>query len=294
MKDKEILDLYEAYHKIYESQKLSEEVEIAAQYFYNLGLNEDGVDIVIEELGIEEFGEFVYELAEEYCLTEATETRLQAKGSLKGPKGSKPQSTTKARVKVQGGTKMSVSGSSSSTIKKDRPKKEKVAAAVEKAKESQPKKRPVLDAIARQVNKGMERHKAAVGAARETGKTIGKAAKHIGGVAREVGKGVSGTAKLAAHVARKGLKDEFIMGYLIGEGYAETEESAYAILENMSGEWRQTILEREMDEPSERGSKPDVKAHNKSVKYRPIPRRPRIEDNPRYGTPMDRSGKFKH
>jgi len=54
------------------------------------------------------------------------------------------------------------------------------------------------------------------------------------------------------------------------------------------------LLEREMDEPGERDDRPDVKSHNKSVKYRPRQRRPRIEDDPRYGTPMDRSGKFKY
>ncbi len=72
MRDQEIVDLYEAYASIYASQEeLTEEVQIAAQYFYEMGLNEDGVDILIEELGVEEFAEFVYDIAEEYVLTEA-------------------------------------------------------------------------------------------------------------------------------------------------------------------------------------------------------------------------------
>jgi hypothetical protein len=44
-------------------------------------------------------------------------------------------------------------------------------------------------------------------AAKETGKTIRKAAGKVGGVAKEVGKGASGAAKLAGHVASKGLKE---------------------------------------------------------------------------------------
>jgi len=54
---------------------------------------------------------------------------------------------------------------------------------------------------------------------------------------------------------------------------------------------------REPDEGyGESDNNPQVKAHNRSVapKYRPRPRRPRMEDDPRYGTPRDRSGKWKY
>ena len=42
----------------------------AAEYFIEEGLNEDGIEILIEELGLESFVEYVYELGEE-VLTEA-------------------------------------------------------------------------------------------------------------------------------------------------------------------------------------------------------------------------------
>ena len=42
----------------------------AAEYFVEEGLNEDGIEILIEELGLESFVEYVYELSEE-VLTEA-------------------------------------------------------------------------------------------------------------------------------------------------------------------------------------------------------------------------------
>lgn len=54
------------------------------------------------------------------------------------------------------------------------------------------------------------------------------------------------------------------------------------------------ILERMNDEPGERDDRPDVKAHNKAVGYKPRPRRPRPQDDPRYGTMQDKSGKWKY
>jgi hypothetical protein len=36
---------------------------------------------------------------------------------------------------------------------------------------------------------------------------------------------------------------DVVKGYLIGEGYADTEEAALAIMTNMSEEWREDIME---------------------------------------------------
>ena len=35
---------------------------------------------------------------------------------------------------------------------------------------------------------------------------------------------------------------DVVKGYLIGEGYADTEEAALAIMINMSEEWKQSII----------------------------------------------------
>ena len=35
-------------------------VEVATEYFYTYGLNEDGIDILIEKVGLDNFIEFVY------------------------------------------------------------------------------------------------------------------------------------------------------------------------------------------------------------------------------------------
>lgn len=136
MEPKELVGLYEAYQQVYEPQELTEEVEIATEYFYEMGLNENGIDILIEELGVDEFVDWVYDIVEEYTLNEAT--RLQQKAAKKnriltGPKGSKPQSTTKAREKSQGGVTMRSSQRPGSTI---RARKGAVKAATENQPET--------------------------------------------------------------------------------------------------------------------------------------------------------------
>ena len=68
MESRDFVYLQEAYQGIYQ---LDEEVEIATEYFYEMGLNEYGVNVLIEELGVEEFVDWVYDIAESYTLTEA-------------------------------------------------------------------------------------------------------------------------------------------------------------------------------------------------------------------------------
>ena len=80
--------------------------------------------------------------------------------------------------------------------------------AVETAKKQQPKKRPVLDGIARQVLKGMDRHKKAMERAKQDIKTTKKIAAKIGTGAKEFGKGVKTGVKTAgkfADVAKKAV-----------------------------------------------------------------------------------------
>jgi hypothetical protein len=280
MRDQEIVGLWEAYNGIYEQESATgprltdaydkppysdspkskatrkgpkmkgvirqEEVEIAAEYFYEMGLNEDGVDILIEDLGLDGFANFVYTIAEEYYLTEARAGGARIEPvTAKGQKfkSGKPTGKSLERLRAQKAarqeTENKASASKPSGMKASLERQSAVAAAAKK----QPKKPGFLDRVAGAVRKGVERHNAAMSAAKETGKTISNVARKVGGVAREVGKGASGTARLAGHVARTGLNNEYIMGYLIDEGYADTEEAAEAIMVNMSEDWRESIVE---------------------------------------------------
>jgi hypothetical protein len=120
-------------------------IDIATEFFYNCGLNENGVDIVIEELGEEKFNEFVFDLAEEYILSEALtgKKKLPATGKQLGiSRRAAPKKHTEARIKAQGGTQTQMQSSSSSgTIKKkDIGKKitaDKTKEAIDNAKKDQ-------------------------------------------------------------------------------------------------------------------------------------------------------------
>lgn len=57
-------------------------VEVATEYFYTYGLNEDGINILIEKVGLDNFVEFVYDLSED--LTILTEER-SARGRRPDP-----------------------------------------------------------------------------------------------------------------------------------------------------------------------------------------------------------------
>ena len=83
MNSEQIKDMHLLYNAVY-NEELREQfdeynntiyddniVEFATEYFYSHGLNDDGIDILIEELGVGEFAEFVYDIVEECTLTEA-------------------------------------------------------------------------------------------------------------------------------------------------------------------------------------------------------------------------------
>ena len=178
--------------KVIESVELSEEyvfetINCAVDYFVSEGINEEGLEIIIDELGLDEFVGFVFEYGEE-VLTEARAAR-------KARKGAKSYAEIKAEIDAREKAKVA---------KKPAPKP--VAKAAEVAKKKQPEKKPVRDAIARGVfravdayKKGMERHNAAMATAKKAGEVGGK-------VAKEFGKGFASGVKTAADTAKKTKK----------------------------------------------------------------------------------------
>ena len=205
---------------------LFESVDIATEYFFNQGLNEYGLDIVIEELGLEKFTDFVFYVAEDYELTEARRSgRIEpvtktgkSIGSLKG--GAKA-SAIRAKQKEKAARDSTVdrpSGmtaalrSQSSVAKKITTDKGKKS--VEKAKATQGSKKPLKDRIAKGVlgavkayQQGMERHKAATATA---GKALKVAAKGASEFGKGVASGVKATGK-AAQTAHRVLKNSYEM-----------------------------------------------------------------------------------
>jgi len=214
----------EEYFHIVEETQLSEEyltevVDIASEFFYNCGLNENGVDIVVEEVGEDAFAEFVFELSEEYFLSEELKKSQSNVKKTKAPTGTKQYATTIARVKKQGGTKMSTKSGIGSTIRKD-----KIKNAVEKAKETQapstqPRKKSIKDRVAGFILKGIERDKKARETAAklvgQTGQTLRKAASVGSKAASEFAKGVKSGVKTTADVTKKTKKA------VVGEEYVQ-------------------------------------------------------------------------
>jgi|688.fasta_scaffold03533_16 hypothetical protein len=197
---------------------LNESIDIASEYFYQCGLNEYGLDMVIEELGLEKFTDFVFYISEDYELTEARRSgRIEpvtkggkSVGSLKG--GAKTAAINRLRKEKQAARSGEGSNSKSlgmtAALRSQSSVAKKIATdkgkkAVEKAKEAQGSKKPLKDRIAKGVlgavkayQQGMERHKAATA-------TAGKALKVAAKGASEFGKGVASGVKATGTAAKK-------------------------------------------------------------------------------------------
>jgi len=287
MRDQEIRGLYEAYHSIYSQEKkveawvnaLIEEgydlskftwedmcemymgvysnlnhnqdiVEVATEYFYTYGLNEDGIDILIEKVGLDNFVEFVYDLSED--LTHLTEAR-SARRRTGGPSVQQVKDDIAARE-----AKRAAIAAAKEEAKK---RKESESGGPDtEAKEEQPRsKRPIRDAIAKRILDGMERHRQATQTAGrlagETGRTLGRIASFAGEAGR----------RASQHIGTHGMRslansfDPFdtILEYLVAEGYADTNDNAIAIMANMSEEWREEIIVEARHEKHEISKLPD-------------------------------------
>lgn len=234
--------------EIIEVAELTEEhieniANIASEYFYTEGLNEDGIDILIEDLGLEKFNNLVFDLAEDYTLFEARRSgRVEpvTKGgksvaSLKG--GAKTAAINRLRKEKQAARSGEGSGSGSSgmtaALKSQSSVAKKIAMdkgkkAVEKAKETQGSKKPLKDRIAKGVlgavrayQQGMDRHKAATATA---GKALKVAAKGASEFGKGVASGVKATGKAAKDVHRV-LKNSYEMDEAVYGGEPKKPEA---------------------------------------------------------------------
>jgi|688.fasta_scaffold98332_4 hypothetical protein len=245
MRYQEIVGIHEAYSSIYSQPvELSEEVEIAAQYFYEMGLNEEGVDILIEDLGVDEFAEFVYDIAEDYVLTEARvggvkiEPKTSKGKAIEGKPSAQSLKALRKKKAARAEAEKSASEAKPSGLKSSLRRQSAVVNAAKK----QPKKPGLLDRVAGAVNRGIERHNKAMGELKKmksaTDVTVGKVKKAAG----EFKKGLTEGTDLF----------DYFIEYLISEGYADTNEAALAIMVNMSEEWREEIIESRVSELGDR------------------------------------------
>ena len=183
---------------VYRVHKVDEDidytVESAVEFFMNEGINEEGLEIFIEELGLEGFVEFVGELAEETLLSEARAAKRRT--------GGKSYEQVKAEIDAREKAKAEKKAAA-----KPAPK-----AAVATAKAKQPTKKPVRDAIARGVfravdayKKGMDRHNMAMSTAKKAASVAGKGASEFG---KGFASGVKGGVKFAKDVKKAVSEDK--------------------------------------------------------------------------------------
>ena len=232
-----IAKMKKAFAHTNESVDLTEEwidsaVEIASDYFFSEGINEEGIDQIIDEVGLEDFVDFVIDPIEEL-----NEERAARKASAKAPsyakvkakvdagdaarkKAGKGEYADTAAAKRNYGDEEAPEGKTAKkkavakvTVRKPKaaPKKKaatvkKVEKAVKTAKKEQPKKptskKGLLGRVGDAVKKGVERHNKA----RAAGKVPEKRVKEF---AKGFKKGVTGTVKFAGKV-KKAVSEETV------------------------------------------------------------------------------------
>ena len=184
---------------VFNEEFITERVDFATEYFYKQGINPDGLDLIIEEVGLDTFYEFILEGPQELNEDEAAYQKAKKKAI-----------TGSDRREREGKGEYSPKGSSSPYAKqgigaktKKKPKightGTKVVAATKKAKKAQPLKPTSREGIGSKVRSafdaGMKRHKAA----REKGRVPEQRAK-------EFASGVKSGVKTAVKFAKDAKK----------------------------------------------------------------------------------------
>jgi len=185
------------------------EIESAVEYFYEEGINEEGLDLIIEEIGLEEFVDFIdessVELNEERkarkmnvrsrktLLTKTIPAQKEAEAKRQEKKTGEYKETPKKTPRVgkpgytttvKAAPKKPVAPKKPEAPKTPAPPKpaaKKVVKAVAKAKVAQPAKKPSKETLRDKINTaykaGVKRHKKAVQPARVFAKGMKAGAK---------------------------------------------------------------------------------------------------------------------
>ena len=209
------------------------DIEGAVEYFYEEGINEEGIDLLIEEVGLDDFVDFVdgggaIDLNEERAARKASvrakkydvvkkEVDTADAARKKAKKGEYAPSYAKKETDVTVYDDKPAAKKKAPAVKKEAPKPapkkkvvkpvaKKVERAVTKVKKSQPKKEVSKKGIRGAIERGVARHKKAVGDAkaayskqRAKGKVPEKRAKEF---ASGVKSGVKTAVKFAKDVKK--------------------------------------------------------------------------------------------
>ena len=226
---------------IEEQDTYQEEIEDAVEYFYEQGINERGVELIIEEVGLDDFVEFVIDPSED--LMEERKARRASVRAKKFPEVKADVDKADAARKASKKGEYAASYAKKETdvtdygdkapakkkptamkkavarkkavltqpIKKATPAKKvqtqkKVAKSVAKVKKVQPIKKTTKKGLAAKiggaVKKGVERHQQAIGKVKKTYATARAKGKVPEKRAKEFGKGVKAGVKSAVKFAK--------------------------------------------------------------------------------------------
>lgn len=231
-----------------EQVELSEEyieevVDVAAQYFYEQGLNEEGLEMVIEELGYDKFVEYVFYISEDFILTEARRAKrvpttpkekeakiAKIKQEIAAREAAKKKPTTAKKVVTSKGNdtvKTAVETQSKKPQQKSEPKGfERAAGQVRDFVTSQDTKDKLKDMVGAAVRKAKS----------DIGRT-GMAAIHATGAAKKAKqRGASGAGAAGAAAGT------FIRGLMRGSTATGVKEEIEAFLLEKSESQQQQKL----------------------------------------------------
>ena len=192
---------------IKKAKKVKEEFEDVVEYFYEEGINEEGIDLLVEEIGLEEFVDFVdggaVELNEERAARKMNVRTLKATKKkaeeIKSDKSDVVKKGTPADTLARARTERAFK---KPKLAKPAPKKEapkpvakKVEKAVKKVKPAQPKKEVSKDGIRAKVKSayeaGVKRHRKATQPIRVFHKGMKKAPKAVAKAAVDVKRAIA-------------------------------------------------------------------------------------------------------
>jgi len=197
------------------TEEYAPEIEAATEYFYAEGINEDGLDAIIEEVGLDTFVEFVIDSAQD--LNEERAARKMSARNLQTLKKKTIPAAKEAEAKRQKEKKGEYSAAykkketdvtvydKAKAKAKAKPAAKKVAAVTKQVKKLQPAKKAskqgIGDKIRGAIKKGVARHQAARAKGREPEKRV----KEFG---KGFASGVKGAVKFAGKVKKVVSEEE--------------------------------------------------------------------------------------
>ena len=210
--------------RLSESTNLEDVVDVATSHFYEEGLNQYGIDILIEKLGIYEFSDMVLDISESYNLLEWRRgpggTRIKGEGKSKS---GKDISTLKGAAK-SAAIRGTAEHKARKNVEPDTTPSRMTQSLRDQETKAAVRKQPETKKPEPEVKKGMGgRIGAALSAVANRAKADTELLKKSWNTAREVGRGAEARAGRIAGTVAGGLHGAAIAAHRAGTEFAKSE-----------------------------------------------------------------------